>query len=103
MFWFKKKQKVKASTTELTKPKPNVKPVSIDDFTIEVTDQNTLDLVSVITSCVLANNNPQSKFKIKRISTVDHDKEMACVLVAGILAQDHPTSTFKVRKIEEVK
>lgn len=102
MWFFKKKNNPVAPVEDKKETEVIQKKVSIEDFLIQqpVADEEK-ELVSLITSCIVASDQPKSKTQIKSVSEIDIDKEMAVVLVSTILAQDYPQSQFRCVKVEE--
>lgn len=104
MWFFKKKEK----TTTINKvDKPVIveeKKIDIDYFLKdeELTEEEK-DLVATITSCIVADDQSLSQYRIGRIKEIDTDKEMAAVLVSTLCAHDKPQSQFRLVKIEEEK
>lgn len=61
------------------------------------------ELVSVIAASIMAGNQPDSEFKIKRILKINQERERAVAITAAIMTNDLPTSQFRLVKIEEVE
>jgi hypothetical protein len=46
---------------------------------------------------------PDSKFRVKSVTGIDTDKEIAAAIVSAVAAGDHPDSHFRLVSITEVK
>lgn len=60
------------------------------------------ELVSVITSAIMAGDNPDTNVKVKNVYAIDEDKEVAAVMACAIAADDQPSSSFKLKSITQL-
>ncbi|MEQ9763934.1 hypothetical protein ABPS01_04570 [Streptococcus sp. ZJ151] len=60
-------------------------------------------LVSVITSSIAAGDNPDSRFKVKRILKRNPESLIVSLLASSIAAGDNPDSHFVVKSIKRKK
>ena len=87
-------------------PKPVYNEIDTDyvlkGLTDEVEDAAEKELVSVIAASILAGNQPDSEFRVKRILRVNEDRKRAVLITAAIASNDAPNSQFRLHKVEEI-
>lgn len=99
MFWKRKKKQI-IDTNKILPIQSSSLKESVD-FTIEAT-QEEIEVVSILTSAIMAANQEDSKFKIRSVRRIDEDKIAAAAIVASILAQDKSESTVRLVGVKEV-
>lgn len=100
MFWFVKKRQ-QNSQENLTPPVQSMVEKKID-FTVEIDDEEERDCVSVIASAIMANNNPNTSFKVKSVRRIDVEMEHCAVIASAIMAANSLESSFKLVSIERI-
>lgn len=99
MVWFVKKRQQSA---QLIPKLPSQQKVEKSiDFTFEVLNDDEKDCVSVIAASIMANNNPDSSFKVVSVREVDTDMEHCAIIASAIMAGDSLESRFKLVSIKE--
>ena len=64
--------------------------------------QEEKELVSIITSAIMAGDNPDTHFKIKNVYAIDENKEVAAVVAAAVAAGDKPNSHIRLKSVVEL-
>lgn len=72
------------------------------DFTRIISDEER-EVVAVVTSAVLAGSNESAHMRVRNVTGIDTDKEIAAALVAAIAAHDKPEDSFRLHSITRVK
>ena len=99
MVWFVKKRQGSAQFT-LKLPSQETIEKGVD-FTVEIDNDEEKDCVSVIAAAIMANNNPDSSFKVISVKKIDTDMEHGAIIASAIMAKDSLESNFKLISIKE--
>lgn len=88
-----------------TQSTPVSEPVSKTTLTIPEylpVDETEAEVVAAITSSIVAQDNPSSKFKVTKVMQKNPEKEIVASIASAILAGDCPESQFRVKSITRI-
>ena len=60
------------------------------------------ELISVIASCIITENQQNSSIKIKNIYAIDEEKEVAAIMACVYAAQEDEKKNFKLVSIKQI-
>ena len=72
------------------------------DFARTISDEER-EVVAVVTSAVLAGSNESAYMRVRNVTGIDTDKEIAAAIVAAISTHDKPEGSFRLHSITRVK
>ena len=102
--WFKKKNEPKVADNKIATEQfqTTIKAEPKADFTRTISAEEK-EIAAVIASAIVAEDNQDSRFRVKSITGIDTDKEIAAVIASAVAAGDHPNSNFRLVSITEIK